>query len=125
MSDPIDRISSNTTRATERISASNQSGLRLKRDDDNMSAYEDQVDIHPAWRMQNDASELALSIAMIRALVAGELPPEAISALETYAPLGDMELGEYWCDRVEQKGHDTVLWLNTMTLSQALERAAK
>lgn len=124
MSDPIDQIPATGPRATERISGSNRPGLRLKKDDDSHSSYEDQVDIHPAWRMQNSPSELDLSIAMIRALIAEELPPEAIEALMSYAPLGDLTDAGFWCDRVEQKGMDIIRWPSGLSLAQALERAA-
>lgn len=125
MSDAIDRVpGTNSSRAAERVAATTPTGLRLKREDETAFSYEDQVDIHPAWRLQHGADELDLSLAMIRALIAQELPPEAIEALISYAPLGDLSGAGVLCDRVEQKGQDTVLWLNTMSLAQALERAA-
>lgn len=124
MSDSIDRVPAPTNRSTERVTAPSPAGLRLKREDEAAFSYEDQVDIHPAWRLQHGSSELDLSLAMIRALIAEELPPEAIEALMAYAPLGDLSNAEFWCDRVEQKGEETVLWFSTMTLAQALERAA-
>lgn len=124
MSDTIDNIPATGPRSTERISASNRTGLRLKKEDDPDLSYEDQVDIHPAWRIQNSPSELDLSLAMIRALIAEELPPEAIEALMSYAPLGDLSDAAAWCDRVEQKGMDIIRWPSGLNLAQALENAA-
>ena len=124
MSDPIDQITGTGPRSTERITATARANMRLKKDEDSGFSYEDQVDIHPSWRLQNTASELDLSLAMIRALIAEELPSEAIEALMSYAPLGDLSDAAMWCDRVEQKGMETIVWPNNMSLDQALERAA-
>lgn len=126
MSDSIDRLAGlNATRTTERIAGSNPSGLRLKQDGPAANPHDDQVDIHPAWRVQNGAGELTLSLAIIRALLADELPKDVVDALKAYASFGELENASFWCDRIEQKGQDHVMWFSTMTLAQTLERMAR
>ncbi len=93
-----------------------------KQDDD--APPEDHVDIAPGRHLQSVSDHLDLSLAMIRALVQEELPPEAIEALESFAPLGDLQDALEHCTRVEQKGQDFIEWPNTLTLGQALERSA-
>lgn len=123
MSDAIDRVPGPTSpRSAERVTAPASLNLRLRQEDDSGFSYEDRVEIDASRDLVGDILEL--SIAMIRALIAGELPEEAVQSLETYAPLGNLTDKEAQCDRVEQKGMETIPWPSTVTLAQALERAA-
>ena len=68
--------------------------------------------------------ELSLSLSILRALIAQELPPEVTIALSGFAEIGDLTGAGALCDRVEQKREDHIRWPNTMSLRQALELAA-
>jgi hypothetical protein len=68
--------------------------------------------------------ELSLSLSIIRALIAQDLPPEVGIALSSFAELGDLSDALPLCDRIGKKGQDHIRWPNTVTLRQALEQAA-
>lgn len=127
MEDSIDRIRRlQPQRQTERISAPApvQRARREHEEEDDFS-YEDQVDIAPAEHLQQGPEVIDLSLEMIRALINRELPDEAIEALQSFAPLGDIsEVHLDLCLRVEQKGQDFVAWNSQQSLVQALMVAA-
>ena len=68
--------------------------------------------------------ELTLSLPTARMIVRNESPPEVRAALEGFAPLGELNGAEIFCDIIERKGRDSFGWPNTLTLRQALEVAA-
>lgn len=94
---------------------------RRDRDDEGGFLYEDRVDIDPSAHIEAMPEEIDLSLMLIRALVNGELPPEAVSALAQFAPLGDLSSGAEWCDAIEQRGLEFITWSASKTLAQVLE----
>lgn len=125
MEDAIDSVKRlGLTRPTGKVTAVNRTRPATRDHEEAEFDYEDKVDINPAEHLHNAPQHIDLSLAMIRALLAGELPLEAIEALESFAPIGDLANGTYNCDRVEEKGLDFVAWPVGETLTYALEFAA-
>lgn len=125
MDDSIDRIRRvMPQRAAERVAGIAAAGPRKRESEGEGFSYEDRVDIAPAQHLQNAPDVIDLSLEMIRALIAGELPVEAIEALEAFAPIGTLDDARDNCLRVEQKGQDFIPWHSSRSLTQALELAA-
>ena len=126
MSDSIGRtIPVSSGRATEKVSAVD-SAVHIKRErprDD--SDYEDQVDIAPRRHMAQKSEQITLSLQMVEALVAGELPEEAVKALQAFAPLGDIAAMGEPCRALIKAGKDQIDWPPDMTLEKALYRAVR
>jgi hypothetical protein len=124
MTDPIDSVRhSNATANTDRVTAAKRVGT-VKRDHEGDFVFEDRIDVAPEEHLSNAPDIIDLSLEMIRALIANELPEEAVTALESFASLGDLVDGAENCDRVQSKGLDFISWEKTQTLSQALAFAA-
>lgn len=125
MEDSVDRIRRiDPQRPAERVTAPARiNPVRRDHEEDGFT-FEDQIDIAPVEHLQNAPEEIDLSLDMIRALIAGELPPEAIEALSGFAPIGDLKDGPANCDRVQQKGQDFISWPSAKSLTQALAFAA-
>ena len=111
-------------RSAERVAAPARiSPVRRDHEEEGFT-FEDQIDIAPITHLQNAPDEIDLSLEMIRALIAGELPPEAVEALSGFAPIGDLKDGIENCDRVQQKGQDFITWPSAKSLTQSLAFAA-
>jgi len=112
-------------RSTERVTAAKPvQGPNKRRDDPADFSFEDKVEIATPAETPPALEEIDLSVAMIRALINKELPPETTEALMNFAPLGDLSDALIWCDRIDQKQIEFVTWSNKETLAQALVRAA-
>ena len=125
MTDPIDSVRrSNKAIETERITPLKRIG-QIKRDEkDGQFVFEDKIDVAPQTHLANAPEIIDLSLEMIRALLNEELPPEAVTALQSFAPIGDLNDALENCDRVQAKGLDFISWEKTQTLTQALAFAA-
>ena len=125
MEDSVDRIRRILPqRQAERVAAPARINPARRDHEEEGFTFEDQIDVAPVEHLQNAPDEIDLSLEMIRALIAGELPAEAVTALSGFAPIGDLRNGRENCDRVQQKGHDFVTWPSAKSLTQALEFAA-
>ena len=126
MTDPIDAAkNAPMIRSTERITAVPKTPvIHKKSEEDNDELFRDKLDVSPEAHLQNAPDQIDLSLEMIRALIAGELPDEAVTALESFAPIGDLNNAMPLCDRVQSKGMDFITWEKSKTLTQALAIAA-
>ena len=126
MTDPIDSVRrSNAPASTERVSPVKRPA-RITREHEEMDfVFEDKIEVSPETHLQNAPDMIDLSLEMIRALVNNELPDEAVKALESFAPLGDLDGAIENCNRVQAKGADFISWEKSQTLTEALALAAR
>lgn len=126
MSEIIGRTIPVTSRATEKVSAVDSAvAIKRERPRDDEGAYDDQVDIAPQRHMAQSAEQITLSLQMVGALLAGELPAEAVAALEAFAPLGKVAAMDAPYQALLASGHEQIDWPPNTTLEQALYRAAR
>jgi hypothetical protein len=126
MTDPIDSIkSTNSARFTERVmSVASSPALRHNHSDNSEELFHDRLDVAPEEHLSTAPDQIDISLEMISALANGELPQEAITALESFAPIGELITPIAHCERVKEKGQDFITWEKTQTLAQALALAA-
>lgn len=125
MTDPIDSVRrSIAPSSAERITPVKRPSRVTREHEESDFVFEDKMEVSPEAHLQNAPDIIDLSLEMIRALVNDELPEEAVKALESFAPLGDLQDAIENCDRVQAKGADFISWEKSQTLTQALAYAA-
>jgi hypothetical protein len=126
MDEPIDSVkrSNAITSGPARIGAAKPAAPVKREHEGGDFVFEDKLDISPEAHLASGPDQIDLSLEMIRALIAGELPEEAITALESFAPIGDLGGASELCDRVQSKPADFITWEKTQSLAQALAIAA-
>jgi hypothetical protein len=126
MDEPIDSIrrSNAVTSGPARIGATKPAAPLKRESAGNDFQFEDKLDISPEVHLASGPDQIDISLEMIHALIAQELPDEAITALASFAPIGDLANAHRDYDRLEAKKTDFITWIKTQTLAQAISEAA-